>query len=174
MKSLYKYPQAEYPYSRLVEENRRRGEGAPEFELLDTGVFNDNRYFDVTAEYAKASPDDILVRITVANRGPEAATIHLLPTLWYRNTWSWGCTHEGCEVKPRIERRRQRGRLRRARYARRIPDARRCHTIRRSPRRCLFTENETKAERLMDLPEPVAHTSKMPFTDYVSTASRRP
>jgi hypothetical protein len=103
MKSLYKYPQAEYPYARLVEENRNRGKGEPEFELVDTGVFNENRYFDVTAEYAKAGPDDVLVRITIANRGPEAAMLHLLPTLWFRNSWSWGCDHEGCEVKPRIE-----------------------------------------------------------------------
>ncbi len=102
MKALYKYPQAEFPYDRLVEENRRRGKDQPEFELLDTGVFNDNRYFDVFAEYAKAGPDDILIRITVANRGPEAATLHVLPTLWYRNTWIWGCRHEGCWVKPRL------------------------------------------------------------------------
>jgi hypothetical protein len=102
MKALYKYPQAEFPYDRLVEENRHRGKDQPEFELLDTGVFNDNRYFDVFAEYAKAGPDDILIRITVANRGPEAATVHLLPTLWYRNTWIWGCRHEGCWIKPRI------------------------------------------------------------------------
>src|ERR1041385_6051177 len=103
MKALYKYPQAEFPYSRLVDENRRRGKGDPELELLDTGVFNDNRYFDVFAEYAKASPDDILIRITVANRGPEKATLHLLPTLWYRNTWVWGCKHEGCWIKPNIK-----------------------------------------------------------------------
>jgi len=102
MKALYKYPQAEFPYKWLVEENRRRGRDAPEFELLDTGVFNDNRYFDVFAEYAKAGPDDILMRITVANRGPEAATLHLLPTLWYRNTWIWGCKHDGCWMKPHI------------------------------------------------------------------------
>ncbi len=102
MKALYKYPQAEYPYARLVEENRRRGKADPEFELADTGVFDDNRYWDVTAEYCKASPDDILIRITVANRGPEAATVHLLPTLWFRNTWSWGCTDEAPEVKPRL------------------------------------------------------------------------
>ena len=70
--------------------------------MLDTGVFNDNRYFDVFAEYAKAGPDDILIRITVANRGPETATLHVLPTLWYRNTWIWGCRHEGCWVKPRL------------------------------------------------------------------------
>jgi hypothetical protein len=103
MKSLYKYPQAEYPYARLVEENRRRGRSEPELELVDTGVFDEERYFDVTVECAKASPDDVLVQVTVANRGPEAATIHLLPTLWFRNTWSWGCTHEGCETKPRLD-----------------------------------------------------------------------
>jgi hypothetical protein len=90
MKYLYKYPQAEFPYGRLVEENRRRGRGNPEFELADTGAFDENRYFDVFVEYAKASPEDILIRITVANRGPEAATLHLLPSVWFRNTWSWG------------------------------------------------------------------------------------
>lgn len=102
MKALYKYPQAEFPYARLVEENHHRGTDAPEFELLDTGAFDDNRYFDVFAEYAKAGPDDVLVRLTVANRGPEAANLHLLPTLWYRNTWIWGCKHDGCWIKPRI------------------------------------------------------------------------
>jgi hypothetical protein len=89
MRGLYKYPQAEYPYARLVEENRRRGRGQPELELLDTGVFGDDRYFDVTVEYAKASVDDVLIRITVANRGPDPAKLELLPTLWFRNTWSW-------------------------------------------------------------------------------------
>jgi hypothetical protein len=102
MKALYKYPQAEFPYARLVTENRSRGKQAPEFELADTGIFDDGRYFDVIVEYAKASPDDILIRITVVNRGPEPAPLHLLPTLWYRNTWSWGCTHEGCDPKPYI------------------------------------------------------------------------
>ena len=90
MKYLYKYPQAEFPYGQLVEENRRRGKNQPEFELLDTGVFNDNRYFDVFVEYAKADTEDILIKITVANRGPEAASLRLLPTVWFRNTWSWG------------------------------------------------------------------------------------
>ncbi len=89
MQGLYKYPQAEYPYARLVEENTRRGRHEPEFELLDTGVFDENRYFDVIVEYAKAATDDILIRITVWNRGPERAPLHLLPTLWFRNTWSW-------------------------------------------------------------------------------------
>ena len=88
MKYLYKYPQATYPYDDLVQTNRRRGKHEPEYELLDTGVFDDDRYFDVFVEYAKAAPEDMLVRITVANRGPEAAPLHLLPTLWFRNTWS--------------------------------------------------------------------------------------
>jgi len=102
MKALYKYPQAEFPYTRLVEENRRRGKSSPEFELDDTGLFDDGRYFDVLAEYAKHEPDDVLIRITVANRGPAGATLHLLPTLWYRNCWSWGCTQEGCNLRPRL------------------------------------------------------------------------
>ncbi len=89
MKFLYKYPQAEFPYARLVEENRRRGKHELEFELLDTGVFDQDRYFDVMVEYAKATPEDILVRVSVTNRGPEAAELHLLPTLWFRNFWSW-------------------------------------------------------------------------------------
>ena len=90
MKYLYKYPQAEYPYADLVETNRARGREAMEYELLDTGVFNDNRYFDVFVEYAKASPQDLLIEITVHNRGPEPATLHVLPTIWFRNIWSWG------------------------------------------------------------------------------------
>ena len=90
MKFLYKYPQAEFPYAALVEENRRRGKQSPEFELLDTGVFDQDRYFDVLFEYAKATPEDILIRITAYNRGPELAKLDLLPTLWFRNTWSWG------------------------------------------------------------------------------------
>jgi len=90
MKFLYKYPQAEFPYGRLVEENRRRGKRDFEFELIDTGVFDGDRYFDVFIEYAKAGADDILVRIEAINRGPEPAELHLLPTLWFRNTWSWG------------------------------------------------------------------------------------
>jgi hypothetical protein len=90
MKWLYKYPQREYPYGGLVEENRRRrGEGR-EFELLDTGIFDDDRYFDVFVEYAKASPEDLAIRVTVWNRGPDPAPIHMLPHLWFRNTWAWG------------------------------------------------------------------------------------
>src|SRR5579859_4715393 len=87
MKGLYKYPQAAFPYDQLVKENQRRGRETPEFELTDTGIFDDNRYFDVLAEYAKAGPDDILIRLTLSNRGPEPASLYVLPTLWYRNTW---------------------------------------------------------------------------------------
>src|SRR5262249_34910327 len=90
MKYLYKYPHAAFPYPQLVEENRRRDKHSPEFELMDTGVFSENRYFDVVVEYAKGSPEDILVRISVTNPGPKRADIHLLPTIWFRNTWSWG------------------------------------------------------------------------------------
>jgi hypothetical protein len=90
MKYLYKYPQAAYPYGELVETNRRRSKQEFEYELLDTGVFDQNRYFDVFVEYAKASPEDIQIQITVENRGPEPAALHVLPTIWFRNVWSWG------------------------------------------------------------------------------------
>ncbi|HEX5606462.1 MAG TPA: glucosidase, partial [Candidatus Binatia bacterium] len=99
MKYLYKYPQREYPYADLVETNRRRSRRESEYELIDTGIFNDDRYFDVFVEYAKAEPEDILVRITVHNRGPEGARLRVLPTLWFRNTWSWG---ENDVPKPRL------------------------------------------------------------------------
>jgi hypothetical protein len=90
MKYLYKYPQAAYPYTDLVETNRRRSREEMEYELIDTGIFDGDRYFDVFVEYAKASAEDILIKISVHNRGPESATLHLLPTLWFRNTWAWG------------------------------------------------------------------------------------
>jgi hypothetical protein len=101
-KALYKYPQAEFPYAKLIGENARRGHDQPEYELLDTGIFDENRYFDVQIEYAKESVADILIRITIVNRGPDAARLVVLPTLWYRNTWSWGPISEECLVKPEI------------------------------------------------------------------------
>ncbi|MGH7516788.1 MAG: MGH1-like glycoside hydrolase domain-containing protein [Gemmatimonadales bacterium] len=104
LKALYKYPQGAFPYDELVRENARRGKEAPEYELADTGAFDGDRYFDVVAEYAKASPEDILIRLTVANRGPEDARLDLLPTLWFRNTWSWGREGEGYSERPTIER----------------------------------------------------------------------
>src|SRR5262249_48744213 len=89
LKMLYKYPQDEYPYTLLVQENARRGLQHNEYELIDTGIFEGNRYWDVFVEYFKAAPDDILMQISICNRGPEVATIHVLPQLWFRNTWSW-------------------------------------------------------------------------------------
>src|SRR5215213_5366331 len=96
---LYKYPQGEFPYKLLVEENRSRGKTDPEFELIDTGLFDADRYFDVVVEYAKAGVDDVLLMITVHNRGPEVSRLHVLPQLWFRNTWSWSRNAE----RPRIE-----------------------------------------------------------------------
>jgi len=90
LRALYKYPQAAFPYEELVAENQRRGRNEPEFELLDTGIFAKDQYFDVDVEYAKGGPEDILIRISATNRGPQTATLDLLPTLWFRNTWSWG------------------------------------------------------------------------------------
>jgi hypothetical protein len=152
-KALYKYPQAEFPYARLIEENRRRGRDQGEFEILDTGIFDDHRYFDVFVEYAKASPDDLLIRVTVANRGPEAATVHVLPTLWFRNTWSWGrIGEEGCWPKGSITKddagallanHPGLGRFRLAAAS--------------APAALLFTENETNTERLFGAPNPSPH-----------------
>jgi hypothetical protein len=151
LKALYKYPQAEFPYERLLEESRRRGKADPEFELEDTGIFDGSRYFDVLVEYAKAGPDDVLARITLSNRGPEAAVLHCLPTLWFRNTWTWGCTHEGCEIKPRLERAAD------GSIAARHPSLGRFRLL-IGPEsggarpELLFTENETNRERLYGAP----------------------
>lgn len=100
LRALYKYPQARFPYERLAEVNHQRDRNEPEYELLDTGVFDEDRYFDVQAEYAKASPDDILIRITIDNRGPQSAVLHVLPTLWFRNAWVWHSTDERCTTRP--------------------------------------------------------------------------
>ena len=99
-KALYKYPQAAYPYDELVRVNAERSRDEDEYELIDTGVFDDDRYFDVFAEYAKAGPNDLCIQITIKNHGPTPAPLHVLPTLWFRNTWVWGCEHEGCTLRP--------------------------------------------------------------------------
>ena len=99
MRMLYKYPQSEFPYARLADENRRRGGKGMEFELLDTGVFENDRYYDIFIEYAKAGPEDICIRIEAVNRGPDAAELHVIPHLWFRNTWGWGPKRGG---EPRI------------------------------------------------------------------------
>jgi hypothetical protein len=100
LRGLYKYPQAAYPYKQLVEVNGRRGRTDREYELHETGIFDEQKYFDVFAEYAKASPDDILIRVTIENRAAETARLHVLPTLWFRNTWSWGQTFGSTKTKP--------------------------------------------------------------------------
>ena len=153
MKALYKYPQRAFPYADLVAENRRRGRSRPEYELMDTGVFAENRYFDVAVEYAKVDPEDIQIRITATNRGPAPAPLHLLPTLWFRNTWSWGYD------APRPE-------LRLADAPAGSPDTvPECRLVRATHRalgeywlacrgapELLFTENETNFQRLWNVP----------------------
>src|SRR5881296_462535 len=160
LKALYKYPQRAYPYTWLVEENRRRGKHDAEFELVDTGVFDDGRYFDVTAEYAKASPEDILVRVTIANRGPDAAPLHVLPTLWFRNTWSWGRTGEGYWPKARLARAGD-GTI----VAEHASLGRYRLEAEGGPE-LLFTDNETNVARLFGAPNPVPYV-KDAFHDYV-------
>jgi hypothetical protein len=143
MKYLYKYPQAEFPYARLVAENRARGRGQLEFELLDTGVFNDSRYFDVLVEYAKFDAEDILIRISAHNRGPEAADLHLLPTIWYRNTWSWGTNGDPKPTLAAVPSARSVSvvELQHSYYGRRW-------LVCEGAPELLFTENETNARRL--------------------------
>jgi Glycosyl hydrolase family 63 C-terminal domain len=165
LNALYKYPQAEFPYDRLRDENRRRGRGQPEFELTETNIFDAGQYFDIFAEYAKADADDILIRLTAVNRGPEAARLHLLPVLWFRNTWSWGARdEEGHWPKPRLWRSGPTaidvehvtlGRFRLSIEG----SAAGAPTL-------LFTENETNAERLFGTPNGGRYF-KDGFDDYV-------
>jgi len=165
LKALYKYPQAEYPYDRLVEENKRRGREEPEYELSDTGVFDGDRYFDIFAEYAKASPNDILIRITAVNHGPEPARLDIVPTLWFRNTWSWGRTGEGYWPKPSIRKGddglllADHASLDRFRLAAAPGPDGTLPTF-------LFTENETNARRLYGTPNS-SPFAKDAFHDYV-------
>ncbi len=160
MKYLYKYPQAAFPYDQLVEENRKRSKRDPEFELMDTGVFNENRYFDVFMEYAKAAPEDILIKITAWNRGPEEAQLDLLPTIWFRNIWSFGEKHG----HPNL---------------RRVPDCmgsavvameesrygKRWLLVEAAPE-MLFTENETNFQRVFGFPNATPYV-KDSFHDYL-------
>jgi len=159
MKYLYKYPQAEFPYAQLVAENRRRNKSQPEFELMDTGIFKEDRYFDVFVEYAKAGVDDVLIKISVTNRGPEAATLRLLPTVWFRNTWSWGSADRRPELRqsrsnpnPVIELEHPQVGMRWL-YCDDSPEL-------------LFTENETNAQRLWGLPNRTPHV-KDSINDYI-------
>ena len=146
MKYLYKYPQAAYPYHNLVATNRGRSRQDFEYELIDTGVFDEDRYFDVFVEYAKASPEDILVQITICNRGAEAATLHVLPTVWFRNTWSWG----GAVPRPEL---RQEGHGEAGGViAASHPKLGQRFFFAEGAAELLFTENETNTERLFGSP----------------------
>jgi hypothetical protein len=142
MKYLYKYPQAAYPYGALIETNRGRSRNEFEYELLDTGVFDQDRYFDVFVEYAKASAEDLLIQVTVHNRGPESATLHVLPTLWFRNTWSWG----GEAPRPGLRQSSQ------SAIVATHPDLGERTLACEGAAALLFTENETNAERLFNAP----------------------
>jgi hypothetical protein len=142
MKYLYKYPQAAFPYQQLIEENRRRDKRTPEYELMDTGVFNEDRYFDVFVEYAKASPEDLLIRIQVVNRGPDEAALSLLPTIWFRNTWSWG----HATSRPQLSAGKS---IKGASVLELEQDSYgRCTLVCEGVPELLFTENETNTERL--------------------------
>jgi hypothetical protein len=155
MKYLYKYPQAAYPYAGLVDTNRGRSRHEFEYELLDTGIFDHDRYFDVFVEYAKASAEDILVQITVCNRGPEPATLHVLPTVWFRNVWSWG------QGVPRPELRQQHGAIAISHTG---LGERFFHAD--NAQELLFTENDTNNERLFHTPNNTPYV-KDGITDYI-------
>jgi hypothetical protein len=148
MKYLYKYPQAAYPYEQILANNRRRNRHDMEYELLDTGVFADDRYFDVFVEYAKASPEDILVLLTIANRGPAPATLHVLPTLWFRNTWSWG------GEAPKLGLRRLVGPRDISIVAASHAELGERYLYCDQGAPLLFTENETNAQRVFGKPNP--------------------
>jgi hypothetical protein len=158
-RALYKYPQSEFPYGRLVEDNRRRGLSGPEFELADTGIFNDNRYFDVQVEYAKAAPDDLLIRISATNRGTQAAPLHILPTLWFRNTWKW---QEADATSPVPSLRLNGANVVHAGH----PTLGSYRFAFEAKADVLFTENETNTERLWGVINPASWV-KDAFHDYV-------
>jgi hypothetical protein len=164
MRAVYHYPQAEYPYERLREENRKRNRSDAEFELCDSGVFAEKRYFEVEIEYAKAGPDDMLIEISVTNCGPDRATLQLLPTLWFRNTWSWGCKHDGCEVKPRMQQ-TEAGRVQtdHASLGRFFWEI---EPVKDIPAALLFTDNESNLQRLFN-GQNVNPYVKDAFHDYI-------
>ena len=175
-KALYKYPQRAFPYEELVRENAQRGRHDQEFELIDTGVFNENRYFDIVVEYAKASPNDILIRLTATNRGDEPAPLHILPTLWFRNDWSWGHNNQKPSlVLDKLDKLSTCPTVRSSLALDKLPT---CPTVRAAhpllgeyffftdaPDELLFTENETNTQRLYGVE--CAPYVKDSFHDYV-------
>jgi hypothetical protein len=169
MKYLYKYPQAAYPYDQLLQENRRRGKFDREYELVDTGIFDQSRYFDVFVEYAKVAPEDILIRISVTNRGPETAPIHILPTLWFRNTWTWGWDDHrpSLSLQPSTSGSSQ------------VRSILASHALLgqyllycSNPGEILFTENETNNERLFNYPSPSPYV-KDAFHSYLLNGNHK-
>jgi len=171
MKYLYKYPQAAFPYADLVETNRRRGRNEMEYELLDTGVFNEDRYFDVFVEYAKAEPEDLLVRITAVNRGPEAAQLHLLPTLWFRNNWSsWIAESNRVAEKPNMRQIAAAGGVSAATATH--PELGEFMLFCEGDVPLLFTENETNHQRLFPGQENESPYVNDGINDYVVRRSQ--
>ncbi|MCA9291828.1 MAG: glucosidase, partial [Phycisphaerales bacterium] len=164
MKALYKYPQAAFPYEQLVQENRRRGNLDPEYELVDTGAFDDDRYFDVFVEYAKDAPDHLVIVVTLVNRARERARLHVLPTVWFRNTWAWGGDGEDMPPRPRLRRldadtiATEHETLGRFRLV--------ADRAGNGPADLLFTENDTNVARLFGAPNPAPHV-KDAFHEYV-------
>jgi hypothetical protein len=156
MKYLYKYPQAAFPYAELIETNRGRGKRDFEYELLDTGVFDQDRYFDVFVEYAKESPQDVLIRITVHNRGPEPAEVHVLPTLWFRNLWSWSVGVD----RPIL--RRAGGAEGYEAIAAADPALGELHLYCEGDVPLLFTENETNTQRIFGAPNRIPYVRGVP------------
>ena len=145
MKFLYKYPQKVFPYAQLVEENMKRRKDQPEYELLDTGIFDENRYFDVFVEYAKNTSEDIFIKIHVVNRGPKEATVHILPTLWFRNTWVW----KGTKDKPSLKTAQTNHRVSVVEASHEILGKRWLYC--ENPDNLLFTDNETNHKRLFGI-----------------------
>ncbi len=160
MKFLYKYPQGAYPYSRLVEENRNRDRTKPEFELIDTGIFNEDRYFDVFVEYAKAKPEDILIDITAWNRGPESHVLHLLPTLWFRNSWAY----DPDSAKPSLKVLNENPEFSTIGVSH--PTLGEMWLYCEKPETLFFTENETNNKRLYGTPNNVSYV-KDGINDYI-------
>ena len=165
MKYLYKYPQAEYPYNNLIQTNRGRNRGDMEYELLDTGVFNEDRYFDVFVEFAKQSPEDLLIQISVSNRGPEPATLHVLPTLWFRNIWTWWPG----TAKPLL--RQLSGKTGYQSIAASHADLGERYLYCEGDVPLLFTENETNNERIFGQPNASPYV-KDGINDYVVNGKR--
>jgi len=158
MRGLYKYPQAEFPYEKLVEENGRRSRSEPEYELVDTGIFGENRYFDIFVEYAKEGPEDLGIRIRAINRGPDPAPLHILPTLWFRNTWSWG---EETAIKPEMHLAMQSNAVVANPWG--LPEY---HLYADGEPKWIFTDNETNAAHLFGAKNPAPYV-KDAFHDFL-------